>query len=60
MNVWNMMLLRIGITVIHLRAPLEIKRIMEEEGFVIQRPFGHGLYYFYPPLPRAGYIAGLA
>ena len=60
MNVWNLMLLRIGITTIHLRPPLEIKRIMEEEGFVIRKPFGHGLYYFYPPLPRAGYIAGLA
>lgn len=60
LNVWNLMLLRIGITVIHLRPPNEIKRILEEEGFVIRKPFGHGLYYFYPPLPRAGYIAGLA
>ena len=57
MNVWNLMLLRIGVTVIHLRTAAEIRTFMEEEGFVIQQPFGHGLYYFYPPLPRVGFIA---
>ncbi|MEI6562963.1 MAG: class I SAM-dependent methyltransferase [bacterium] len=56
MNVWNLMLLRIGISVIHLRSAEDVGRILEEEGWVIQQPFGHGLYYFYPPLPRAGFI----
>ena len=57
MNVWNLKLLRVGVSVIHMRTAKEIRVLLEEEGFVIRRPFGHGLYYFYPPLPRAGFIA---
>lgn len=59
MNVWNLMLLRVGISVIHMRTADQLRAILEEEGFVISQPFGHGLYYFYPPLPRAGFIAQL-
>jgi SAM-dependent methyltransferase len=57
MNVWNLKLLRVGVSVIHMRTAKELGVLLEEEGFVIQQPFGHGLYYFYPPLPRAGFIA---
>jgi SAM-dependent methyltransferase len=57
MNVWNLKLLRVGVSVIHMRTAKEIRVLLEEEGFVIRQPFGHGLYYFYPPLPRAGFIA---
>ena len=57
MNVWNTMLLKVGISVIHMRTADQVRAILEAEGFVIQQPFGHGLYYFYPPLPRAGFIA---
>lgn len=57
MNVWNLKLLKSGVSVIHLRSADEIRRIMEEEGFEIQKPFGPGFYYYYPPLPRVGFIA---
>jgi hypothetical protein len=57
MNVWNLLLLRAGNSVVHLRTAEELRALLEEAGFVIERPFGHGLYYFYPPLPRAGFIA---
>ena len=57
MNVWNTMLLKVGISVIHMRTADQVRAILEAEGFVIQQPFGHGLYYFDPPLPRAGFIA---
>jgi len=59
MNVWNYMLLRVGISVIHMRTADQLRAILEAEGLVIRQPFGHGLYYFYPPLPRAGFIAVL-
>jgi SAM-dependent methyltransferase len=57
LNVWNLKLLRVGVSVIHIRTAKELRGLLEEEGLVIQKPFGHGLYYFYPPLPRAGFIA---
>jgi SAM-dependent methyltransferase len=57
MNVWNLKLLKVGVSVIHMRTAKELRVLLEEDGFVIQKPFGHGLYYFYPPLPRAGFIA---
>jgi SAM-dependent methyltransferase len=56
MNVWNLKLLKVGVSVIHMRTAKELRVLLEEDGFVIQKPFGHGLYYFYPPLPRAGFI----
>jgi len=57
MNVWNLKLLKVGVSVIHMRTAKELRVLLEEEGFVIRQPFGHGLYYFYPPLPRGGFIA---
>lgn len=57
MNVWNLMLLRSGNSVVHLRSAGELRGLLEDAGFIIGRPFGQGLYYFYPPLPRTGFIA---
>jgi ubiquinone/menaquinone biosynthesis C-methylase UbiE len=57
MNVWNLLLLRAGNSVVHLRSGEALRAQLEETCFTIERPFGHGLYYFYPPLPRAGFIA---
>ena len=57
MQVWNLKLLRLGVSVVHLRTAAELRGFLEEAGFSDIQPYGHGLYYFYPPLPRAGYIA---
>ena len=59
MNVWNLKLLRMGTSVIHLRTPEELSALIQEAGFIIEQPFGQGLYYYYPPLPRVGFIAKL-
>ena len=57
MNAWNMILLQLGVSFIRMRTPEELMGLLEEEGFTIERPFGQGWYWFYPPLPRAGFIA---
>ncbi len=57
MQVWNLKLLRLGVSVVHLRTAAELRGFLEAAGFSDIQPYGHGLYYFYPPLPRAGYIA---
>jgi len=57
MQAWNLKLLRLGVSVVYLRTAAELRVFLEEAGFTDLQPYGHGLYYFYPPLPRAGYIA---
>lgn len=58
MQVWNMNLLRQGFTArVSLRPTEELKMFVKEAGFVDIRPYGDGLYYYYPVLPRAGLIA---
>ena len=57
MQVWNLKLLRLGVSVLHLRAVDELRGLLEKAGFRDLQPCGHGLYYFYPPLPRVGFIA---
>jgi SAM-dependent methyltransferase len=57
MRVWNMKLLETGVSVVHLRSAEQLRALLEEAGFTDLRPYGEGLYYYYPPLPRAGFIA---
>jgi ubiquinone/menaquinone biosynthesis C-methylase UbiE len=57
MNVWNLKLLRLVNSVIHLRSTAELRVLLEAAGFIIDRPFGQGLYYYYPILPRVGFVA---
>jgi ubiquinone/menaquinone biosynthesis C-methylase UbiE len=57
MQFWNLILLRTGVSVIHLRSPQQLAALLEEAGFASLRPYGGGPYYYYPPLPRAGFIA---
>lgn len=59
MRVWNMHLLRSGCQgFIHLRTQDELRIVLETAGFTDLRPYGKGsAYYYYPPLPRAGFIA---
>jgi ubiquinone/menaquinone biosynthesis C-methylase UbiE len=57
MRVWNLRLLETGVSVVHLRSAGQLQALLEEAGFTDLRPYGHGLYYYYPPLPRAGFIA---
>ena len=57
MRAWNLRLLRMGMSVVHLRTAGQLCACLEEAGFAELRPYGHGLYYYYPPLPRVGYIA---
>ena len=58
MQVWNMRLLKKGWTPpIYLRTMEELRSFLAEAGFTGLRPYGNGLYYYYPPLPRVGFIA---
>jgi SAM-dependent methyltransferase len=57
MQAWNLRLLSTGVSVIHLRSEAQVRALLEEAGFTDLRPCGGGLYYYYPPLPRAGFIA---
>lgn len=49
-------LLSLEVSTINLRSSDEIRRIMEETGFGDIKPFGHGFYFFYPFMPRVGFI----
>lgn len=54
----NMKLLQKGWTsFVRLRTMEEVRNFLEEAGFTGLRPYGNGLYYYYPPLPRVGFIA---
>lgn len=58
MRAWNEKLLRKGLTSnVYLRTMEELRAFLEEVGFTNIRPYGTGLYYYYPPMPRAGFIA---
>ena len=57
MRVWNQRLLRMGMTVVNLRSAAQLRVFLEEAGFTELQPYGHGLYYYYPPMPRVGFIA---
>ena len=58
MQSWNMKLLRKGwSSFLRLRAMGELQSFLEDAGYRSIRPYGTGLYYYYPPLPRAGFIA---
>ena len=57
MQVWNLRLMETGVSVMHLRTAEQLRALLEEAGFTDLRPYGGGLYYYYPPLPRAGFIA---
>ena len=60
MQVWNLKLLETGVSVCHLRSAAQLRAFLEETGFTDLRPYGEGFYYYYPPLPRAGFIAARA
>ncbi len=58
MQVWNMKLLRTGWAApVYLRTLEELRNRLDEAGFADIRPYGNGFYYYYPPLPRVGFIA---
>ena len=57
MRVWNMKLMKMGVSVVHLRTAEDLRGLLEQAGFAGLQPFGHGLYYYYPPMPRRGFIA---
>ncbi len=57
MQVWNMKLLRRDWeSPVRLRTMEELRCLLVEAGFTGIRPYGNGLYYYYPPLPRVGFI----
>jgi len=57
MQVWNLRLLRQGVSVVHLRTEGELRELLLQAGFSGIRPYGRGPYFYYPPLPRVGFIA---
>jgi ubiquinone/menaquinone biosynthesis C-methylase UbiE len=58
MQVWNMRLLRIGMSAVWLRSAEHVRAFLEAAGFTGIRPYGQGhYYYYYPPLLRTGFIA---
>ena len=57
MQAWNLRLLRMGVSVMHLRTAETLSELLGQAGFSGLQPFGQGPYYYYPPLPRAGFIA---
>lgn len=59
MNVWNLRLLRSGCQgFLRLRTQDELRTVLETTGFTDLRAYGMGSsYYYYPLLPRAGFIA---
>ncbi|NVN93335.1 MAG: class I SAM-dependent methyltransferase [Desulfuromonadales bacterium] len=54
---FNVKLLKMGVSSAHLRTVGQLRAILELAGFRDLKPYGHGLYYYYPPLPRVGFIA---
>ena len=58
MQVWNMRLLQMGVSLVCLRTDAQLRAILETAGFTGLQPYGQGHFYFYyPPLRRAGFIA---
>jgi ubiquinone/menaquinone biosynthesis C-methylase UbiE len=56
-HAFNLKLLKIGVSTARLRTSEQLRSFLESAGFRDLRPYGHGLYYYYPPLPRVGFIA---
>ena len=57
MQAWNLKLLRLGVSVVHLRTAETLRGFLEGAGFTGLHPYGNGAYFYYPPLPRTGFIA---
>jgi cyclopropane fatty-acyl-phospholipid synthase-like methyltransferase len=57
LHTFNVKLLKMGVSSAHLRTSEQLRSILESAGFRDLKPYGHGLYYYYPPLPRVGFIA---
>lgn len=59
LHMFNLKLIKMGVSVTHLRSLEQLRTHLEEAGFCDLMPYGHGPYYYYPPLPRVGFIARL-
>jgi len=57
MQVFNLKLLKMGVSTTYLRTSEQLRESLESAGFSDLQPYGHGPYYYYPPLPRVGFIA---
>lgn len=57
LQVFNLKLLKMGVSTTYLRTTGELRECLESAGFSDLQPYGHGPYYYYPPLPRVGFIA---
>jgi ubiquinone/menaquinone biosynthesis C-methylase UbiE len=57
LQVLNLKLLKLGVSTAYLRTAGQLRECLESAGFSDLQPYGHGLYYYYPPLPRVGFIA---
>jgi ubiquinone/menaquinone biosynthesis C-methylase UbiE len=57
LQVFNLKLLKMGVSTAYLRTTEELRDCLEAAGFSDLKPYGHGPYYYYPPLPRVGFIA---
>jgi ubiquinone/menaquinone biosynthesis C-methylase UbiE len=53
----NLKLLKLGVSSAHLRTADQLQQSLLSAGFTDLQPYGHGPYYYYPPLPRVGFIA---
>jgi ubiquinone/menaquinone biosynthesis C-methylase UbiE len=57
LQVLNLKLLKMGVSTAYLRTAGQLRKCLESAGFSGLQPYGHGPYYYYPPLPRVGFIA---
>jgi SAM-dependent methyltransferase len=57
LQVFNLKLLKMGVSTTYLRTSEQLRESLESAGFCDLQPYGHGPYYYYPPLPRVGFIA---
>lgn len=57
LHMFNLKLLKMGVSTAHLRTLEQLRAHLDEAGFRDLLPYGHGPYYYYPPLPRVGFIA---
>lgn len=57
LHVLNLKLLKMGVSTAYLRTAEQLRHCLDSAGFSDLQPYGHGPYYYYPPLPRAGFIA---
>jgi ubiquinone/menaquinone biosynthesis C-methylase UbiE len=57
LQVLNLKLLKMGVSTAYLRTADQLRHCLESAGFANLQPYGQGPYYYYPPLPRVGFIA---